>query len=73
MLLYYSMLEAACHHLPHPSDSERLRPYLPRTPVNTPSHYPQVRFKATSRDIYSLQKYLFFPSILDFVSGALLM
>ena len=36
------MLEAACHHLPHPSDSERLRPYLPRTPVNTPSHYPQV-------------------------------
>ncbi|XP_023327096.1 CCR4-NOT transcription complex subunit 3 isoform X2 [Eurytemora carolleeae] len=37
----YNMLEAACHHLPHPSDSERLRPYLPRTPVNTPSHYPQ--------------------------------
>ena len=26
----YSMLEAASHHLPHPSDSERLRPYLPR-------------------------------------------
>ena len=25
-----SMLEAASHHLPHPSDSERLRPYLPR-------------------------------------------
>ena len=29
----YSMLEAASHHLPHPSDSERLRPYLPRWPA----------------------------------------
>jgi len=38
----YSMLEAACQHLPHPSDSERLRPYLPRNPCNTPPHYPQV-------------------------------
>ena len=37
-----SMLEAACQHLPHPSDSERLRPYLPRNPCNTPPHYPQV-------------------------------
>jgi len=38
----YNMLEAACQHLPHPSDSERLRPYLPRNPCNTPPHYPQV-------------------------------
>lgn len=38
----YNMLEAACLHLPHPSDSERLRPYLPRNPCNTPPHYPQV-------------------------------
>ncbi|XP_046379033.1 CCR4-NOT transcription complex subunit 3-like isoform X1 [Haliotis rufescens] len=41
---YYqlSMLEAAFHHLPHPSDSERLRHYLPRNPCPTPSYYPQV-------------------------------
>ena len=37
-----SMLEAASHHLPHPSDSERLRPYLPRNPCHTPHYYPQV-------------------------------
>jgi len=36
------MLEAASQHMPHPSDSERLRPYLPRNPCNTPQHYPQV-------------------------------
>ena len=38
----FSMLEAASHHLPHPSDSERLRPYLPRNPRHTPPYYPQV-------------------------------
>ena len=38
----YTMLEAASHHLPHPSDSERLRPYLPRNPCHTPLYYPQV-------------------------------
>ena len=38
----FSMLEAASHHLPHPSDSERLRPYLPRNPCHTPPYYPQV-------------------------------
>jgi len=37
----YTMLEAASHHLPHPSDSERLRPYLPRNPCHTPLYYPQ--------------------------------
>jgi len=37
----FSMLEAASHHLPHPSDSERLRPYLPRNPCHTPPYYPQ--------------------------------
>ncbi|XP_064601447.1 CCR4-NOT transcription complex subunit 3-like isoform X2 [Liolophura sinensis] len=36
------MLEGAFHHLPHPSDSERLRHYLPRNPCPTPSYYPQV-------------------------------
>ncbi|KAL4239666.1 CCR4-NOT transcription complex [Mactra antiquata] len=34
--------EAAFHHLPHPSDSERIRLYLPRNPVPTPPYYPQV-------------------------------
>lgn len=38
----YQMLEAACGHTPHPSDSERLRPYLPRNPCKTPSYYPQM-------------------------------
>ena len=38
---FCSMLEAASHHLPHPSDSERLRPYLPRNPCHTPPYYPQ--------------------------------
>ncbi|CAB4061860.1 CNOT3 [Lepeophtheirus salmonis] len=38
----YQMLEAANSHMPHPSDSERLRPYLPRNPCPTPPHYPQV-------------------------------
>jgi CCR4-NOT transcription complex subunit 3 len=38
------MMEIAYRHLPTPSDSERLRPYLQRNPVQTPPHYPQVRF-----------------------------
>lgn len=37
-----TMLEAAYHHLPHPSDSERIRHYLPRNPVITPIYYPQL-------------------------------
>jgi len=40
--LQYAMLEAAYQHMPHPSDSERLRPYLPRNPCPTPSYYPQL-------------------------------
>ena len=38
----YKMLEAAFQHMPHPSDSERLRPYLPRNPCPTPPYYPQL-------------------------------
>jgi len=38
----YAMLEAAFMHMPHPSDSERLRPYLPRNPCVTPAYYPQL-------------------------------
>ncbi|KAK7506379.1 hypothetical protein BaRGS_00002491 [Batillaria attramentaria] len=37
-----TMIDAAFHHLPHPSDSERLRHYLPRNPCPTPSFYQQV-------------------------------
>lgn len=40
--MQYAMLEAAFHHMPHPSDSERLRPYLPRNPCQTPTYYPQL-------------------------------
>ncbi|XP_054716290.1 CCR4-NOT transcription complex subunit 3-like isoform X2 [Uloborus diversus] len=35
------ILEVAQRHMPHPSDSERLRQYLPRNPYPTPSYYPQ--------------------------------
>ncbi|KAI0220342.1 CCR4-NOT transcription complex subunit 3 [Lamellibrachia satsuma] len=38
----HAMLEAAYHHLPHPSDSDRLRLYLPRNPCPTPAYYAQV-------------------------------
>ncbi len=40
--MQYAMLEAAFLHMPHPSDSERLRPYLPRNPCPTPTYYPQL-------------------------------
>ena len=36
-----SMLEACWRHMPHPSDSERLRHYLPRNMCPSPSYYPQ--------------------------------
>lgn len=38
----FQMMEAAYYHMPHPSDSERLRTYLPRNPVPTPLYYHQV-------------------------------
>lgn len=40
--LQFQMMEAAYYHLPAPSDSERLRTYLHRQPIQTPPHYPQV-------------------------------
>lgn len=40
--LQFQMMEAAYYHLPTPSDSERLRTYLHRNPIQTPTHYPQV-------------------------------
>lgn len=36
-----AMLEASWRHMPHPSDSERLRHYLPRNPCPTPTYYHQ--------------------------------
>ncbi|RUS74494.1 hypothetical protein EGW08_017745 [Elysia chlorotica] len=33
------MVDAAFHHLPHPSDSERMRHFLPRNPCPTPAYY----------------------------------
>ncbi|CAH2006066.1 unnamed protein product [Acanthoscelides obtectus] len=37
----FKLMEAAFYHMPHPSDSERIRTYLPRTPCTTPSYYIQ--------------------------------
>ncbi|XP_062547791.1 CCR4-NOT transcription complex subunit 3 isoform X3 [Armigeres subalbatus] len=39
--IQFQMMEAAYYHLPTPSDSERLKTYLQRQPVQTPPHYPQ--------------------------------
>lgn len=36
-----AMLESSWRHMPHPSDSERLRHYLPRNPCPTPTYYHQ--------------------------------
>lgn len=44
-----TMLEAASRHMPHPSDSERLRPYLPRNPCSTPPYYPQLPPEGSDR------------------------
>ncbi|XP_034241635.1 CCR4-NOT transcription complex subunit 3 [Thrips palmi] len=38
----FQMLDAAFYHLPLPSDSEKLRSYLARTPCPSPPYYPQV-------------------------------
>lgn len=36
-----AMLETAYHHLPLPADSEKVRPYLQRSPYPTPAHHHQ--------------------------------
>ncbi|KAH0561609.1 CCR4-NOT transcription complex subunit 3 [Cotesia glomerata] len=41
--LQFAMMEAAFYHMPHPSDSERLRSYLPRNLCQTPPYYQQVQ------------------------------
>ncbi|XP_026327361.1 CCR4-NOT transcription complex subunit 3 isoform X4 [Hyposmocoma kahamanoa] len=40
--LQFQMMEAAFYHMPHPSDSERTRFYLPRNICQTPLYYNQV-------------------------------
>ncbi|XP_060803363.1 CCR4-NOT transcription complex subunit 3 [Amyelois transitella] len=40
--LQFQMMEAAYYHMPHPSDSERTRVYLPRNICQTPIYYNQV-------------------------------
>lgn len=51
---YYQlgMMDSASHHMTHPSDSERLRLYLPRNPMPTPSYYPQSLPHADSLDFF---------------------
>ncbi|XP_071860279.1 CCR4-associated factor Not3 isoform X1 [Bombus fervidus] len=39
--LQFQLMEAAHYHMPEPSDSERLRSYLPRNSCVTPSYYQQ--------------------------------
>ncbi|XP_050301258.1 CCR4-NOT transcription complex subunit 3 isoform X2 [Anthonomus grandis grandis] len=39
--LQFQLMEAAYFHMPHPSDTERIRTYLARNPCNTPSYYIQ--------------------------------
>ncbi|XP_013170095.1 PREDICTED: CCR4-NOT transcription complex subunit 3 [Papilio xuthus] len=38
----YRMMESSFFHMPHPSDSERMRNYLPRNICQTPVYYNQV-------------------------------
>ncbi|KAL0882866.1 hypothetical protein ABMA27_016391 [Loxostege sticticalis] len=40
--LQFQMMEASFYHMPHPSDSERTRVYLPRNICQTPIYYNQV-------------------------------
>ncbi|XP_072167685.1 CCR4-NOT transcription complex subunit 3-like [Diadema setosum] len=40
-MLQQSVMESCYHHLPHPSDSERQRNYLPRNPCPTPIYHCQ--------------------------------
>lgn len=41
--MQFQMMESAYCHMPHPSDSERLRSYLPRNTCTTPPYYQQVQ------------------------------
>ncbi|XP_030826575.1 CCR4-NOT transcription complex subunit 3-like [Camarhynchus parvulus] len=41
-LYQQALQEPAWHHMPHPSDSERIRQYLPRNPCPTPPYHHQL-------------------------------
>lgn len=56
----FQMLDAAFYHMPLPSDSEKLRSYLARTPCPSPPYYPQVSL--------SYPLYLFWDCFILFVS-----
>lgn len=43
-----AMLEQSARNLPHPLDSEKLKPYLPPNPYKTPAWYPQVMHPSLS-------------------------
>jgi CCR4-NOT transcription complex subunit 3 len=49
------LLDSAFKKLPHPSDTERIRNYLPRITVNTPNYYP-VNLPATHDSLDFLAK-----------------
>ena len=44
--LQFKRSQMAFYHMPHPSDSERLRIHFPRQPCVTPTYYPQVSFQS---------------------------
>lgn len=44
--LQFQMMESSEYHLPHPVDSEKMRAYMYRQPVQTPASYPQVSLMA---------------------------
>lgn len=61
--LQFQMMEAADYHLPQPCDSERLRTYLQRQPIQTPAHYPQVSGRARfARHNLQTEQYRFIAS-----------
>lgn len=43
--LQFQMMESAEYHLPHPVDSEKVRYFMYRQPVQTPASYPQVTLR----------------------------
>ncbi|KAG1676032.1 CCR4-NOT transcription complex subunit 3 [Nymphon striatum] len=51
-IVQIQMMDAAAIHMTHPSDSERLRLYLPRNPLPTPSYYPQTLPHADSLEFF---------------------
>ncbi|KAI5637317.1 CCR4-NOT transcription complex subunit 3 [Phthorimaea operculella] len=51
--LQFQMMEASFYHMPHPSDSERTRVYLPRNICQPPLYYNQVNIVTTNYTNYT--------------------